>query len=268
MLSKIFKPVSGFASSLRGMDSVEVGLHQIATALGAQSALLSRLGKNDTQAVTIAKAVVSRNGLGTLTRPFCEHIVDVNPRSLRVGACIFRSRVDQPSASSDLIMDRWYQSSGARDSVVMVLEVSKRNVDRLELHFDHVADRNCITLCEEMAQALPLFYASRAPEIIEQTLQRNSKSGTATPVAGAMPILSEANPYQLTRSEYRICHVISRGLSYKALPGKLDISPHTVRSHLRNIYAKVDVADFFELSHRLVSIDERLASGGRMLLAS
>ncbi|QJF51796.1 helix-turn-helix domain-containing protein [Roseobacter ponti] len=268
LLSTIFKPVSGFAACLRGVDSLEVGLHQLATSVGARSVLLSRMQKDDRQARLVAKSVVSKGGLGTLTRPFCDNVLEVNPWGLRVGACVFRSRLDDFSESSRTIIDRWYQASGCRDTLVMVLEVNKRHVDRIEMHFEHIADRKTVAFCEEIAQALPLFYTSRAPQIIEEAIQRNLRPGRAGAGSSGAPILSDTNPYQLTRSEFRICHVVSRGISYKALPGKLDISAHTVRSHLRNIYSKVDVSDFYELSHRLVSIDERLASGTRVLMAS
>ncbi len=268
LLSTIFKPVSGFAACLRGVDSLEVGLHQLAVAAGARSVLLSRKYKDDKTARVVAKSVVSKGGLGTLTRPFCDNILEANPWGLRTGACVFRSRLDDVSESSRTITDRWYQASGCRDSLIMVLEVNKRHVDRIEMHFAHIADRKTVTFCEEIAQALPLFYTSRAPQIIEEAIQRNLRPGRSSAAPSGAPILSDTNPYQLTRSEFRICHVVSRGISYKALPGKLDISAHTVRSHLRNIYAKVDVSDFYELSHRLVSIDERLASGTGVLLAS
>ena len=268
VLVSIFKPVSIFANALRGAESLEVGLHELASAVGARSALLSRKRKDDQMARVVAKFQLSNFGMGTLTRPFCDNVLEVNPWALRAGACIFKSSMDDLSESSRTIIGRWYQASGCRDTLVMVLEVDKNHVDRIEMHFDHIADRKTVSLCEEIAHALPLFYKSRAPQVIEDAIQRNLMPGNSSRASAGMAILSEHNPYHLTRSEYRICHVISRGVSYKALPEKLDISPHTVRSHLRNIYGKTDIGDFYELSHRLVSIDERMASGARSLIAS
>lgn len=268
LLATIFKPVSSFSACLRGMDSLEVGLHQLAAAVGARSILLSRKHNDDHAALLVAKSQISKLGMGTLARPFCDNVLEVNPWSLKSGACVFWSHLDDVSESSRNIIERWHQASRCRDTLVMVLEVNKRHVDRIEMHFDHIVDRETASLCEEIARALPMFYKSRAPQIIEEAIQRNLKpAGSGSAFANAA-ILSDSNPYQLTRSEYRICHVISCGASYKALPEKLAISPHTVRSHLRNIYSKVDVGDFYDLSHRLVSIDERLASGALSLMAS
>ena len=258
VLSTAFKPVSAFAACLRGVDAIEIGLHRLATAVGAQSILLSRLSSGHRTAVVAAKSTVAKPSLVELNRPFCDNILDIDPWKLQVGVCVFRSGLDQPQEPSRSALERWDRVSGTRDSLVMVLEINKDHVDRIEMHFDHRVERDTIHLCEEIARVLPMFYLARVPDIIEDSISRNAKRTGAAPARKGRPILSATNPYNLTRSEFRLCHVISRGLSYKALPAKLEISPHTVRSHLRNIYGKLEVEDYYELSHRLVSIEERM----------
>ncbi|MDW4499968.1 LuxR C-terminal-related transcriptional regulator [Sulfitobacter sp. D35] len=256
LLGKVLKPVSSFAACLRGKDALEIGLRHLAGALDARHILLSRLPKDTGRATVVAKSSISAGPLTTLTKPFCDHLAGVDPWQLRIGACVFASQLDGPR---DPMLDRWFHASGCRDLCVILLDGNRRQLDRLELHFDHVASRAVLELCGHLADALPGFYDGRAPQIIEDTISRNRNPGRVAVQRTLGPVLSESNPYGLTRSEFRMCHFVSRGIAYKALPDRLGISPHTVRTHLRNIYSKLEIGDFYELSHRLVSIEERLA---------
>jgi DNA-binding NarL/FixJ family response regulator len=51
----------------------------------------------------------------------------------------------------------------------------------------------------------------------------------------------QPNNYDLTDREKEILKGLADGLSYKLIAGQLDISPHTVNSHIRNIYEKLHV---------------------------
>jgi DNA-binding NarL/FixJ family response regulator len=45
----------------------------------------------------------------------------------------------------------------------------------------------------------------------------------------------------LTAREVRVVYLLSRGLSYAAIARQLGISVHTVGSHIKNAYRKLDV---------------------------
>jgi DNA-binding NarL/FixJ family response regulator len=45
----------------------------------------------------------------------------------------------------------------------------------------------------------------------------------------------------LTAREVRVVYLLSRGLSYSAIAEQLGISVHTVGSHIKNAYRKLDV---------------------------
>ncbi|MBU2548062.1 MAG: response regulator transcription factor [Proteobacteria bacterium] len=49
--------------------------------------------------------------------------------------------------------------------------------------------------------------------------------------------------YTLTFREKEILRGIEKGLSYKALAGQLNISPHTVHTHIKNIYEKLQASN-------------------------
>ena len=46
---------------------------------------------------------------------------------------------------------------------------------------------------------------------------------------------------ELTRRELQIVALLARRLSNEEIAASLNISPHTVRNHLANLYAKLDV---------------------------
>lgn len=48
-------------------------------------------------------------------------------------------------------------------------------------------------------------------------------------------------PHSLSPRELAIAHLVARGLPNKAIGDVLDISPWTVATHLRRVYAKLDV---------------------------
>lgn len=57
---------------------------------------------------------------------------------------------------------------------------------------------------------------------------------------------SVSDPYILTHREKDIVKSIEVGLSYKEIADKLNISPHTVHSHIRKVYEKLNAKDRHE----------------------
>jgi len=56
----------------------------------------------------------------------------------------------------------------------------------------------------------------------------------------------EENKYQLTSREKEILTALSEGTSYKAIAAQYYISLDTVRSHIKNIYQKMQVHNQLE----------------------
>ncbi|GAA2777927.1 LuxR family transcriptional regulator [Saccharopolyspora taberi] len=57
---------------------------------------------------------------------------------------------------------------------------------------------------------------------------------------------------RLTRSETRVVRLVVEGLTNRAIALKLNLSPHTVDSHLRHSFAKLSVASRVELTRKLL----------------
>ena len=72
------------------------------------------------------------------------------------------------------------------------------------------------------------------------------------------PILGVANPARLSSAEFRVCMLLSQGLSVAGVCSELSLAEATVRSHLRNIYAKSDSANLAELIFRLIGPETSL----------
>lgn len=70
----------------------------------------------------------------------------------------------------------------------------------------------------------------------------------ATPAETA-PIVVEA--YDLSPREQEITRLIARGAGTAEIAGELRLSPHTVRDHVKAIFAKVEVSSRGELVAKL-----------------
>jgi LuxR family maltose regulon positive regulatory protein len=105
-----------------------------------------------------------------------------------------------------------------------------------------VADYRAILLIEgpEFANRLCLLATARGvPEVVVQRLQdvvatTNAQDGDLPPI----PTLAIGG---LTDRERSVIRLLSAGLSNKEIGRKLDLSNNTVKFHLRNIYAKLNV---------------------------
>lgn len=85
-------------------------------------------------------------------------------------------------------------------------------------------------------------------KIIESIYDANSGGAPMTPVIATKVLRffqeTPAQPtkdYNLTDRETEILGLLTKGLSYKMIAAKIDISYHTVNAHLRHIYEKLHV---------------------------
>lgn len=68
----------------------------------------------------------------------------------------------------------------------------------------------------------------------------------------ARPALSMENPFRFSRAEFRVCLLMARGLRRMEITRSLGISASTLRTHLRNIYAKTETHSEADLLRLLV----------------
>ncbi|GAA2930129.1 helix-turn-helix transcriptional regulator [Streptomyces mexicanus] len=53
--------------------------------------------------------------------------------------------------------------------------------------------------------------------------------------------------HSLTRAELRVARLVATGLSNRAVAERLVLSPHTVDTHLRHVYAKLAIRSRVQL---------------------
>lgn len=86
-----------------------------------------------------------------------------------------------------------------------------------------------------------------APEKIFESIREVMEGGAPMSPSIAKKVIESFQPvktnnqYNLTERELEVLQLLSKGHSTKVISDKLDIAFNTVRSHLRNIYAKLHV---------------------------
>ena len=87
------------------------------------------------------------------------------------------------------------------------------------------------------------------PELTEEEKAAAEAARQGVPV----DLLSASNPARLSRAEFRICTLLSSGLSAARTRKELGISESTLRSHLRQIYMKTGASNMAELLFNLLA---------------
>lgn len=95
------------------------------------------------------------------------------------------------------------------------------------------------------------LWAICKPDAVTRGIKSANRSANPMAPALVVPILADDNPYGLSRSEMRVCELLGQGLRAHAASAALQVSVATVRTHLRNIYAKTGLAGMIEVMHHL-----------------
>ncbi|GHE49705.1 hypothetical protein GCM10018785_19030 [Streptomyces longispororuber] len=61
--------------------------------------------------------------------------------------------------------------------------------------------------------------------------------------------------HSLTRAELRVARLVAIGLSNRAVAERLVVSPHTVDTHLRHVYAKLHIRSRVQLVRHALQHD-------------
>ncbi len=79
-----------------------------------------------------------------------------------------------------------------------------------------------------------------SPAIARRVLQR-FRIASATPTAASAPAQAQASASPLSQRETEILRLVAKGLSFKDVGDVLEISPHTVVTHVKRVYQKLAV---------------------------
>jgi DNA-binding CsgD family transcriptional regulator len=241
--------IAGWCEALHGKSALGRGIQLIGSGTEAEAVCVARYAvssPSDGRPLTWDRAPADVRG-GRLQRGFARSMLGSYFQSARPGSLWFGSMLNE--VASDL---RDFQSARAmRELVVIPLDIGKRFIDTIELHFTEKLRPFQQHLLNNLAPVLSVTWKNREQGLFTEEVLRRSEQQRSP--ADHMPILSVGNPARLSRAEYRVGLMLSRGLSIDEVREELNIQESTLRTHLSNLYAKTRASNMSELVYLLVS---------------
>jgi DNA-binding CsgD family transcriptional regulator len=136
---------------------------------------------------------------------------------------------------------RWMGDRGIRQVAAIPLDRTDIELDAIELYFSKPLPDDLRANLEIVAATAMHAWRRRRKGRIARLLRATPAIAErmAQPLMpAAISPLSSSNPFNLTAAEMRICGLLQGGHSSASVMGNLQISEPTLRTHLRNIYAK------------------------------
>lgn len=130
---------------------------------------------------------------------------------------------------------------------LVVLEVSEDQADFIEMTFDTPPRPSPELPVSIVTQALADAWSLRSPGLVARVIRNYGRSRGPAETDSRGNILGADNPFALSRAEVRVAHLLLAGAKPKEIAEALKVSIPTVRSHLRNLYAKTETSGQLEL---------------------
>lgn len=251
---ELVEGVADWAISLQGKTPLLHGLSRLRDAFGAEALVLSRLGRvpGAGAQVLASDRRVSEADVEAVDRSFA---------SVMLGPYLFKPRAgttwfaENANVDDDPAFCRLRRRRGLSDLVVVVLEVEEKAVYFLEFHFSQRLGHEAHGAMNNLSGSLMTLWSQRATGRFSEALLKGRPAAPAATVRQGVPVnlLCASNPARLSRAEFRICSLLSTGLSSAGTRKELGISESTMRSHLRQIYVKTGASNMAELLFNLLA---------------
>jgi DNA-binding CsgD family transcriptional regulator len=226
-------------------DARVVHLHRICTETGRQRTIASL----DREAREGARPLIRAVGPGILA-----------PAQSRARpGTVWMLTEDQDVLRPDDRVVCWLKDRRLRDVAAIPLGLSGTEIDLLELYLPVSLSPVMRRTLEATASAAAAAWERREKGRIARILTSASAVSERLAqkiVPDRVSPLSPANPLNLTAAEMRICTLFRGGASTREIAVVLQISESTMRTHLRNIYAKTGVCGQVELVRVLLGEPE------------
>ena len=237
-------------------------LAAISQAIGAEVAAISRDARQQgrTRLVADFDARESDREAAPFKRPLAEDVLGDFYNRVRSGTVWFLSdHFSDGDFIASASLSNWLVARGLADIVVVAIESNGLQHDYLEFHFDHALGREMKAEFDTVMPTLVRAWGGRKTGLVTQAqmderMIRARALAKENRIKPSEPILGVSNPAKLSRAEFRVCLLLSRGLSVKAVTDELGLSESTVRSHLRSIYSKTETTGLAELVYRILAV--------------
>lgn len=244
--------IAQWCECLHGNAPLTRALAQLVESLGAEAGLLSRASRSqggETKVISFDR-ITARGTRNKLERSFARSVLGLYFDKARPGTTWFKSMID---INADPALENFHSRRKMAELVVIPLATTDQSIDFLEFHFAGKPQAHHQALLNMLAETLTRTWQNRAPGLFTDALLRvQTVNKVCQP---GVPILSMENPARLSRAEYRVCVMLNRGKSTEGVREELGISNSTLRTHLRNIYAKTDTHNMGELMYLLMSAE-------------
>lgn len=254
MGSSMVSTISKWCDALNGAGALRDALIELSTGLGAEASVIVRTKLADQNAVSIASCDLSTDAvkLYPLRRSYADCFFGATILRARP-ATIWLATSHLDDATGDPGLLEWQAARRMSEFVVLVLASGNSTRDHIELHFRTALSREMETVLKVMLPEMARSWSNRKSGLVTRAIV-NRKVNEATNFRNPtrVRILSSDNPSQLSRAEFRVCLLLSRGAMIQAVANELSLSEATIRTHLRNIYAKTGSGSLAELVFRLL----------------
>jgi len=256
-----------FAQWSQGSGDLDPALSCIAELFGAVRCSLVLVWLNDMHGEIVGSAEVADSEITPRHIDiFSPKVLGVDIRNIGPGDIRFLSRMSQLPFRLSGGVDKQLSESGIEDLSFICIGRGANSVDILELQYEVRPSASRRRVVEWIVPKLLRAYQMGKSSRVERELSEREKEVSRTEIVQTSLrkrlILHLDNPADLTRAEWKVCELASRGLSAKSIAYELNVSGNTVRTHLRNIYAKTDLNGFYELVYTLVTENGNLVGSG------
>ena len=247
-----------FAHWVQGCGELEPSLACLAELFDATRCALIRVNSESMAVEFIGAGDASEDrDEDHLVETFAAHILASDLRREHKGSVRFLSRMTQLPYRLRGGVDRQLADLNIEDIAFVCLDAGESGIVLLEFQYSVRPDSRCRRIVDWIVPKLLRAYGAGRHRQIDTEISK--MQGMIADRDGhlansdAQPILSVENPAGLTRCEWRVCELASRGLAAKSIACELDVTCNTVRTHLRSIYYKTGVTGYHELVFALIS---------------
>lgn len=258
---RVLDGVAAWCGGLHGSMSLVQALERLADGIGAKAAAISR-HHHRSEDTPRPVAIFGGSFQLPLSKPQCQHVLGYQFGRARAGTAWFLGEMlDDPAWVPSYELDGWLSAGDVREIAVLPMTSTPQHTDYIEFHFEQPFSRESQHEFEALVPTIQRSWIGRKPGLVARATADGRallarRSDTEGPTVWTSSILGMDNPAGLSRAEFRVCLLLSRGLSVKAVSEDLNLSENTIRSHLRAIYAKTETASLPELIYLIMSVTD------------
>ena len=242
--------IAQWCECMHGKDPLLKSIEVLVLGLEAEIGALTRFsrdGGNLGRLVAVDRSPVDVRG-GRIDRSFVRQAMGPYFEAAKPGSLWMKSMLDE-EASADLA--DFHSARQLREMAIIPLDSNPRFIDTFELHFSEKLRPYQQHVLNTLAPVLTRTWQNRAQGLFTEALLRQAPKPA---MLSGIPILSTENPARLSRAEFRVCLLLSRGMTVEQVKADLLIQDSTLRTHLGNLYAKTGCSSLSELVFRLASV--------------